>query len=666
LSPKPDWHPQPGFIYELRGSGASERVEARSYDPATGALVFQRAPTRASYTEIYFEGALLIWAPHVTVCSYVDPGKGPGPKPRFTRFKPAAPWQSAQSRGDTLTSTYSLSISEPVAWIRMFDALDETFRLLDSPGEVEANPGSWHWDGTNIWAHESRSIPMAGGQNTYEYVLENKWDGICIGDVDDVRIDSIYVDGWGMTRQVSGTVDQQTYSGYGIRSAASGYNHVVLTGCEAYYNNRHCLGNVCTAGRGIWTVAGCSWGYCVEGGGAVSYAWEGGNEALFFECESRAGNVLRGLKPFSNYLALSGYSHHCHTSGGDRPIALFISYRCRNTPTFSMAGHCSPNDLPLCPDLRQCRSFVVEDRYFVRPPTPLDLQKPSTDDGPGFLKPGFAPHTAYVNCWFDHAQAWSQGNWVPIINQNLTQTRLINCVLTYSSQSDDFYTLPPNVSWELQGVEASHCHFDLQIGTSRAVVSFGKAFAGATNEIKNSLLTVRGIDRSDPGASVRLGMFNSAEALQNNYYSGFTVRAGPEGYDADPAKLEGPWLMPGSTPGRALVSDQEASGYRVEYDRNWTLRQNPRTAVGPNETFVPAGLGTSPEIRIRDAGGRASLFILVPAQQPIMVQSARSLGSGADWSDLANLRGGKGSVLILDEGVRWNGTTFYRAVAPGP
>jgi hypothetical protein len=666
LSPKPDWHPQPGFIYELRASGASERVEVRSYDPATGGLVFQWAPAHMDHTEIYFEGALLIWAPHVTVCSYVDPAKGPGPKPRFTRFKPAGPWQTAQSRSDTLTSTYTLSIAEPVAWIRTFDVLDETFRLLDSAAEVEANPGSWHWDGTNIWAHEWRNTPMAGGQNSYEYVLENKWDGICIGDVDDVRIDSIYVDGWGMTRQAAGTGDQLIYSGYGIRSSASDQNHVVLTGCEAYYNNRHCLGNVCTPGRGIWTVAGCSWGYCVEGGGAVSYAWEGGQEALFFECESRAGNVLRGLKPFANYLALSGYSHHCHSSD-DRTIALFVSYRCRNAQTVSMAGHCGPNDVPLCPDLRQCRSFVVEDRYYARPPTPLDLQKPSADDSPGLLRPGLASRTAYVNCWFDHAQVWSQGNWVPIINQNLTQTRLINCVLTYSSQSDDYYAATPNVSWELQGVEASHCHFDLQVGTGRTAVSFGKAYALATNEIMNSILTVRGIDRSDPGASVKVGMFNPGGTLRNNYYSGFTLRSGAEGYDADPAALDGPWLLPGSTPGRALVSDREATlggGYAVEYDRNWTLRRSPRTAVGPHEGFVPLGAILSSQLEIQKEGGRAALFIRLSGQQPVTIQGADALGDAAAWHDLADLRGGKGSVLILDGGLNSNKSVFFRVVGP--
>ena len=660
-----DWVPQPNFFYELRGGGSTERVEARSFDAATGELLLPVPPASTNYQEMVFECALMVASPHVTVTSYDEPGGPARGKPRFTRFVPTSGWRNSQARGDEFSRTYSLATTNPIAWIRTAGALDESFRLVASVSEVDGNPGTWFWDGTNVWAREWLDTPMNGGLNGYEVVPENRWDGICVADVDDVRLDSMVVDGWGMTAQRNGAGDQRHYTGYGFRAALSGTNHVLFTHCESYYNNRHCMGNVTAGAGGIWTAAWCSWGYCVEGGSAVSYAWGGRNEALFYECVNRAGSVQHGTKPYSGNLAVSGYSHHAHTSGGTNKVALFISYRCHNVPSPTMAGHCGPVDLPAANDLLACRSFVVEDTFRTRTPNAFDLTKPSSTGGAGLLRPGLASDTTYINCRFEHALLWANGNWVPILDGNYRNTRLVNCVFTYTSLADDFYLSIPNVAWEATGLSAYNCHFDANLQTGRTLGYMGKANLQSRNLFKNSILSFRGADYGDPLTSIRMRCFNDATLLANNCYSGFTLKTGTDGYDADPWAVEGSDGAPGTRPEAAsplasvhqqLIDDV----YPLEYDLVWRNRYPVRTAIGPVEAWPALNLPPALRVQIRQMGGFPIISVYASRPCQIWLEFRANLSESSPWEQVGPFDLNTSPMFFVDPTSMTNGARTYR------
>jgi hypothetical protein len=119
-------------------------------------------------------------------------------------------------------------------------------------------------------------------------------------------------------------------------------------------------------------------------------------------------------------------------------------------------------------------------------------------------------------------------------------------------------------------------------------VGIGHLFSPLSNRFQNSILGVRGVDTAHPNVAVLLGSENSAQALANNYYSGFTRRDGSQGYDADPWLVEGPWVDPGNrpTPGSPLrwgVPQAIQGRYRVEYDRDWNPRDPAAPTIGPVE-----------------------------------------------------------------------------------
>lgn len=665
LRPIPAWAPVAKFFYELRGPGGSERVEAKSYNRATGELTLQAAPLASGYTSIYFECALQIAAPNVTVGAYTPSGAAARAKPRFTRFQPANGWRGAAERQDALQNTWSLAALDPVGWISAGENLDRSFRRVSSPEEVNQNAGTWHWDGRVLWARDWLDTAMNSGFNQYETVLENRWDGISVADVDGVRIDSILVDGWGMTAQPALTGTQQQHSGYGFLSTASGTNHVVFSHCESYYNNRHCFGNLTPETGGLLTMAWCSWGYCVEGGGAVSYASGGGNEVIYYGCVNRAGSVLHGAKPYTANSAVSGYSHFCHAGAGKK-VALFISYRCQNMVSPVMAGHCGPGDMPSAQNLSDCRSFVVEDVYRVRFPTVFDRTKPAEGGRPGILRPGLANETVYLNCWLEHALLWSGGNFVPIINGNLVNTRLINTVLTYRSLADDYATSLPRVGWEVSGLAAYNSHLDVDFGTGRSVGYVGKLSSAGQNTIKNTILSFSGANYADPLTAVSLRSVNNAAALGNNYYAGFTALTGAEGFDADPWRLVGSPLLPGLEPDAdsILVSShpQLVDGlYPIEFDFDWKVRPAGRSAIGPFEAWSAPGGVSRVRLAIRLQAGQVLLTLAEAVAGSAQLEAADRLISGTVWRRVGPIDERTPVAVTPPPGTK---AQFFRVVIP--
>lgn len=659
------WVPQPNFVYELRGGDARERVEVKSVDISTGDIFLTASPLSTRHEAFVMECGLMIASPHVSVTSYEVAGTPSRSKPQFTLFQATTGWQDANARGDELSQAYTLEITEPVAWMRKADALDDNFRRVTSPAQVDEYAGTWYWDGKRIWAHEILGTPMFGGLSSYEVVYENRLDGICVADVDDVRIDNIALDGWGMTAQPNGTGDQRQYTGYGFRSGASRGNHVVLTRCESYYNNRHCFGNVNPFEGGIWTVAWCSWGYCVEGGSAVSYAWGGQNESIFYQCVNRAGSVQHGAAPYRGNMATAGYSHHGHTSGGTNKMALFISYGCHNVASPNMAGHCGPVDLPVADDIRACRAFVVEDSFVTRTPNILDRTKPSIDRGAGLMRPGLANDTVYINCQFEHSLLWANGNWVPILDGNYRNTRLLNCVLTYVSMADDYYQSTPNVSWEVSGLQAYNSHFDANLQTGRSSGYVGKSSVTAANIFKNCILSFRGVDYADPLTVMQMRCINDSSHLQNNCYSGFTVRDGPNGYDGDLWAVEIPAVQVGA---RVEADSLLASShtqlidglYLLEYDMAWRHRYPVRTAIGPVESWPALNLPPILKVNLERLNGFPLVSVFASRPCDIWLEVNEALAGTNRWNEVGPFHLHTSPMVFIDPTPMTNRSRAYR------
>jgi hypothetical protein len=683
FSPKPQWQPQHKTVVLLQGETQNQEMEVRSYDPATGTITFNTLPLHANYKLLHLECALYIWKPNITVASYMDGALSRSPsKPQFSRFIPLNYlWESRGERQDSNVKTYSRSgLDDAVAWVKSGDQLDRHFRKVGSVSEVEANAGTWWWSANEkrLYAHAEYDIPMRGGQFRYEYVVTNRWNGIVVTDVDGVRLDNLITEGWGLGDYTPGGSEQTSYAGYGIISMTTGTNSILVNGCEAYYNNRHSMGNICDAG-GIATYAHCSWGYCVEGGNGVSYAYQGGNEAIFYNCVTRTGDLLYGVQPFKNGQAKSvGYSHHCHTGGNGKYVSLFVSYKCRNVPGAGMSGHVGGSDMPPWSDLKDCRFFVVEDTWRTRTVSPLDCANPSSDNSNGILGPGITTG-AYINCLLEHSLNYMSAseNVAFIINQrNLKNTILLNCILTYTAWAERPYGSPIWHSWECDGLQAYNCQFDMTVNLTSAKCMFKFGDVGSTNVafnvLKNCILGARGFDDSSTEGFV-LRNDNTKDSLSNNGYYGVSIKEGVIGYNEDPFAVELPYWNPGDTPDTAspLISQSTQlvlNKYRLEYDFNWKTRGKRHSAIGPIEAdlFLPLPsdiLGLKLDA-ISGGDGNITLSFEAARDVSYTVQYTDELLSGP-WLKLCDFEAGTAdrTIVVNDSVNPLHKIRFYRVGA---
>jgi hypothetical protein len=116
-----------------------------------------------------------------------------------------------------------------------------------------------------------------------------------------------------------------------------------------------------------------------------------------------------------------------------------------------------------------------------------------------------------------------------------------------------------------------------------------------------------------------------------------------------------------------LLSEHEGlleGAYLVEYDRNWTLRQKPKTAIGPVEGSSFLNVRPLARLNIRDVNGLARVYVSVTGYRRFAVQVSPSVGQDAVWSEILRLSAGKGVFLLLDEEAKTNRSMFYRCVAP--
>lgn len=687
---KSAWHPQKGFSYELDNGAIQERVYLWTFDPVTGQAQIKSGQRlqATNHTMLRFKCALVVWKPDVTIGSYIDSSSGQltGSKPRFSTFRLCAghSLRDFTARRDSFTNTYSWvdRSMDAVGWFKRRDCIDWHYRRVRSIGEVEANAGTWYYDRTNRTVHfrDWHDQPPNQGGAAWEWCPTNAWSGVVVADVDGVRLDSLRIEGWGFPDPEAGAANR-AYNGYGIKSEVSGANRVVYTHCEAYYNNRHPMGNVSDGPGGIWTCAYCSWGFSFEAG-SVSYATFGGQEAIFYRCQTRAGNVLQGAQPFSGYRAFGSSSHHFHTGGGDNYIRLFVSYGCENIPHLSMSGWIGTGDAPpLEGDLANCRVFSVEDHYRIATVSPVDLSYLSSDGSPGRVAAPFGNRIAYINGTFESGVQWP-GNPAntdfPAYAQYsrfLQETYLLNCRLHHRSLSSARAGVRSQAHWALQGLRAFHCQFAMELAPGCLEAGFTRSDLPAADLIvQNSLISFHGLDAAMKCGESALRMRNASDRIGNNAYSGLTLKSDPQrgspgagddhGYDADGDGLDFPSLpvnvRPEGLPSLVTTTTRLIDGvYRLEFDHEWRPRARlaldgrPVAAIGP---FEPAVL--PPLILSREEEVTA-----LPGQDVILrINAAGDAPLAFQWYlDSQWLAGATNQYLSLP-GIQWPQAGQYRLI----
>lgn len=607
----------PGEFVQLTG-GIAEYAAVTAYDPATGVVTCQNI-MNAGHTGLVAEAGLTLGAASQTVTDYADGTitafgnhTAGGPKPslsQFVRQYYISDWKNNSQRmpADALANTFTQAETGTVAWVRTAGDATTLLRKQTSAADVDAHPGSWYWDGKQLWLSAlTGGGPVNDAARLYEAALDNHADGILTGDYNDLRIHNLAVEGYG----ASATIPFYTYRGYGICGQVTGTHNLVVDGCDAFYNGRHSICNVIGSAGGIFTVTNCRTGYTTADGiNCIAYAALGGQEGVFWRNEAVAGQVAMG-QSFYNYFAGSGQNSFAHTSGGQagnvNRIGLFLSWYCTNRPGQYQIQYADGPDSTSArdySDLVDCRSFVVGEKFSVREPTALDATFPN-ESGNGSVLPGLAGNTAFVNCQltsrlvFDNypaADRYTFSSAVPATTTLINTTLITDFI---GSPAARFSTLRSLGGFgPAMAGQWYNCRLHIRcyggIGTAsidRDCAQSNDAAHATSMVIQNSILSAEGLGQSGSASAFWVGVGNNVNdpaQMVNNCYVNAADKSGVRGYDRDPYFVEAadlPLGPPGLGSPLLTLHNQLVQGrYKLEYDADWTLRSSRTPAIGPYE-----------------------------------------------------------------------------------
>ena len=598
--------------------GTPELGHVVDYNPATGVITLESTPTGAGHTAVQSGAGVALAHPSEVLGDYSDGTAGhtaASSLPTLSRFRPAydfSAWQSSAQRGDALTNTYTVAETGTVAWTRVEGDNLLLLRKQTSAADVDANPGSWYADGARLWLSPPPKFgPANDGLRKYQSVYLNTTEGVVTADVDKCRLHDLRIEGYGADNQQR-VQAAFNYAGYAVHGHALGANALVVDGCEAYYANRHSLCNVVSGTGGIFTLSGCKAGYTTgDNIHFIAYTSGGGQEFLSWQNECTSGTVLQGQTPFFDHNAGDGSGSYAHTTGGNpqntNNIGLFLSWGATNRAgQYQTQGFDGPGetDAHYWTDLKDCRAFVVGEKFTAREPTAFDATNPSVT-GRGDLVSTFQGNTAYINCDLTlrsvfHADP-SQATALIGVGVGGTLPVVINSNILVDSSFDTpagLYSPQRFLSGYDGGVGSQGGLFDHCRVTFRAAAGArvgwdfkvarenSPAFVAGTS-VQNSILGADGLGASGQFL-VSLGN-NAASPTQmvNNCYSNAAQKSGVVGYDRDPFFVEAGDLPAGPpAPGSPLLTahGQPVLGqYRLEYDADWNLRSLRTPAIGPYE-----------------------------------------------------------------------------------
>lgn len=518
--------------------------------------------------EVWHENpGLDIAQPNVTVADY-----GKGEKPLLTAFASVgspAGWSPTPGHA----FVYQRAAPVQVTSAKQDMDLDRPWSRQLSVAGVQANEGSWWWNGGVLYVHPKHG---AGGVPTDPRVDGNAYEVVAIPDAqaspgvrvrgDGSRIENIRAQGYGITT-VSGT---QIHP---IESQVNGQARAVIVGCESHYTLVHSMTHYAVQG-GIATFVNCKAGLCTfmtDGSATVfnTYAWGGGAETVFEGCEATHGTIPAAEMTAGKKYAMAVYGHTNDTLGSVLGLTVVNNFVTRRSSIGCGVGVQFGNVQPAA-SLADVRCFIVGERFEGGWGTGVGWRFASdgiaTVNGRYEVEPPAATYRLADFC----------GGWM------FNTTLKVNC----SGVNGDFclfsgWLTPPTK------FQAWNCRFDF-VSRPGQVVKFDGATPAesAGSVIANSMILCTGggvCDPSIPEASPpRRRRGQPAWPLKSNAYFGVAPSAvARDPYAAVLGDGDIPESAPACTSPVACGSTSMGSGIELGYDQ--AGRVGPRNDIGPLE-----------------------------------------------------------------------------------
>jgi hypothetical protein len=290
---------------------------------------------RGSVWRVTSGSGLVLSAANVTVRDY-----GTGPLPRISRRK-------VYTSGWTIVTGTRYSRTETDSVRGLWSGADMTTPYVRDSSATIAAPGQWHWTANTL------TVDVGVNPNglTIEASVTNTGvDGIRLS-ADRTRAHRVRVDGFG---EGPGSSDQS----YNIKTAVTGAQEAVVSGCEAYGGRAHTVGHYANGSGGYSTWTGGVYGFVDDTVGTVcnTYADTGGTETIF------AGvNVRYGCYPAVSWVTTSvpvaGQAFYGHTGGGGSKIGMTLCLGCVES-----AGTFAPGRGASFADPSAYRCFIADHR----------------------------------------------------------------------------------------------------------------------------------------------------------------------------------------------------------------------------------------------------------------------------------------------------------------
>lgn len=525
----------------------------------------------------YSDAGIAITSPHITLTSYGDGPAAFAAKPRISRFSPPLQWYQWTDAGNNVFWT---PVSGDVAWVRQQNDNLTVFRRTTSLTDCTSIQGSWYCDSASgrLYVHAFGNVSLRDGDARYQYVLKNRDEGIIIQDVDDVRVDSLAIEGYG-----AGTPRDLSYPGYGIDCRISGSQRNVVTNCDVFYNGRHNITKGTGSGYygGSLVVANCNFGATVNDGiNVVSYAPNGGQELLALHNTYYSAALPTAYNSFL-YGGSSSCPTYVHSGGGTNYSSLMISLDEQIIPgQFQLALLPSVGDMAPISNISQCRAFVIGLDARCRYPTVEDQLATGAN---GFLNYGLgSPNAAFINCNIEVRNLWCKYGGVRPLLTSASGYWINSRILFDFSYCGDPYKWASFVdgvssygsNMSLFTAQFYFCDFDFRYSGSAATVGFSSNMlvsgsAGYNNlaaSWQGCLKACRIICQRPGNGEFRLGFGNNGTSLLGNQYPETAAFEGAWGFSTDP------WALPpsissvdGAPP--KLLGQVTIDGYLLEYDR---------------------------------------------------------------------------------------------------
>ncbi len=341
-------------------------------------ILFRNGDTFYSVASNTLQGIPRFQFGNYTLSSYIDPSAPSLSKPRLLGFYRLNPTELHY----VSPQTYYIKTPCIVHWVRgrrlgtdaAYGYRDVPYNKQPDIAFVGSFERSWAIDTSRHLYINIGTQSDVDDTGTLEAQVSTG-PGIMVGDVDDVRIDNLIVEGWGIDIPAAGDG--------AIRADASGTNALTVTRCEWGWTAYHGLLHGTSSSGGILLVQDCSFGYHVNrdsangggGDGLVCFARGGGNEMVIDNCRSFGGGLSRigvsgasgsnlGMPVYQHALAGLNIALHVRRNCNFTPIhptrAHFADYFAAGDAVATLSGNAA--ELPADPlDVRHYRAFVINE-----------------------------------------------------------------------------------------------------------------------------------------------------------------------------------------------------------------------------------------------------------------------------------------------------------------